>query len=70
MRVAKFDTPIEVSQERAYEIVDTLTNKIQFENSALKIVWGDSETFGSIYVLIPPLGEAVMLPFAFLNKDS
>lgn len=54
----------EVSQERAYEIIATLTEKITTDTHATRIVTGLSAEYGPVHVVIPPLGDAVILPFA------
>lgn len=54
----------EVTHERAFEIIETLTNTTRHETDAMLIVKGLSEVYGMIYVAVPPLGNSLLLPFA------
>jgi hypothetical protein len=54
----------EVSNERAYEIIASMSRQTEFENAAMLIVSGNCAEYGDIHVIIPPLGDAILLPFA------
>jgi len=62
---AKLAKPIQISQEAAYDIVNSFTSDIQqYEFPALKVVSGKSDIHGLIHVIFPPIGDALLLPFA------
>lgn len=58
----------EVSIEAAYDIAATLTEVTRVTANGLLIIKGISPQHGSIYVIIPPFGDALLLPFAIQSS--
>jgi len=53
---------IDVTNEQAYEIAEELQNQSVHENAVTKVFSGTHPIYGPIYVVIPPLGVATLLP--------
>ena len=60
----------EITQEKAYEIAETLTNKTKHDSGSMLIFRGLSAVYGMIYIAIPPLGNSLILPLAIQNAFS
>lgn len=60
---------IDISIERAYEIADQLSSKSQHIGSSTTTFSGIHPEHGPIHVVIPPLGDAIILPLVVQNVD-
>ena len=52
----------DVSIERAYEVAEQLTNKSSHATEAMMVFSGVHSEYGPVHVVIPPLGDATLLP--------
>ncbi len=53
---------IEVTLERAYELAGQLYGKTAHQTSAIQVFSGNHPDLGDVHIVIPPLGDAVILP--------
>jgi hypothetical protein len=53
---------IDVTIDRAYQIAEELKNRTEHSTSAITVFTGEHDNFGHIHVVIPPLGDATLLP--------
>lgn len=53
---------VEMDFAQAIEETSRLENSSEFDNGSIKIHSGDHPEFGSIYLIVPPIGNAVVLP--------
>jgi hypothetical protein len=69
--VTNFNTPkiIDVSLERAYDIIGELQEKGEHETDGIKVVWGTHTELGAIYVVITPIGNPTLLPVVIQSLD-
>lgn len=52
----------EVDLSEAYEMIEHLENRTEFDNGGTKIVSGVHEKFGKCHIVIGPIGDAIVLP--------
>jgi hypothetical protein len=57
-----FPKLMEVSIERGYELAEELSDKTNHEGRTLTVFSGRHPELGPIHILIPPLGDALLLP--------
>jgi hypothetical protein len=60
----------EVTTEIAYEIIQGLTEPVRRDTGSTLAVSGVSAEYGPIYVVIPPIGNSLLLPFAIQASSS
>lgn len=60
---------VDVSIDRAYQIAAELTNRSEHQTSSMLVYSGTHSEFGAIHVVIPPLGDASLLPVVLQNFD-
>jgi hypothetical protein len=59
-----------VNHEQAYRRQAELLDQTVFETSSMTIFSGNHPLLGWIYIIIPPLGEALLVPFAIQSSVS
>ena len=55
-------TMLELSTEQAYDAAEILEQVQRLETDAIMVYTGIHPTFGSVHIVIPPLGGPVVLP--------
>jgi len=58
---------IDVSIERAHEIAEQLQHKGLHDSGSTTVYSGNHSEYGAIHVVIPPLGDASLLPIVLRN---
>lgn len=53
---------VEIDFEQAIEETSRFTNIFEFDNGTMKIISGDHPDLGSVFLIVPPMGKAVVLP--------
>ena len=69
MSARKLPEITDVTIEFAYEIADQLANQSIHENGSTKVISGEHPEYGPIHIVIPPLGDATLLPLVVQNFD-
>lgn len=58
---------IDVSLEKALDLIAQMTDTTTKETDSTKVVHGQHPELGDLYVVIPPLGNPLLLPIAIRN---
>jgi hypothetical protein len=61
---------IDLTTEQAYEMANALSGATRHDKDSMTIFHGKDVEHGLVWIVIPPLGDATLLPVAFQDFAS